>query len=209
MPVTDSIDFTIKLKAEMEAREKLQEAGYFLFQLKQFADKEIDFFNYSLSAFLGAWTSVPDIMLYDFAEKYSLGLTREDYVTEKEFRLAAKVLNRQEAIDFAEWLDKRISELRKDHSILFRKRIEVVHRGYPLTTRTYAVNPSGSARIPITSVTPAPPSQATVQWNVEIKTYFQERPNESVIDICQRAYRDMEILVQDAKYEVWKKEVSK
>jgi len=54
----------------MEAREKLQEARYFLGELKRFADKE-DFFNYSLSAFLGAWTSVLDITLYDFAQVFS------------------------------------------------------------------------------------------------------------------------------------------
>jgi hypothetical protein len=111
-------------------------------------------------------------------------------------------------LGFLEWLDKSVNKLREDHSILSRKRIDIVHRGYPQTTRTYAVNISGSARVSIISEIPggifAP--QAKTQWipNVQVKTYFEERPNESVIDICERAYKDMERLVQDAEEEVWK-----
>jgi len=67
------------LRKEMEAREKLQEAQYFLNKIKRLEDKarvrasEDEFrkrnlsLRANLSAFILAWESIPDILLYDFA----------------------------------------------------------------------------------------------------------------------------------------------
>jgi hypothetical protein len=37
-----------------------------------------DEFHFILSAFLSAWRSVLDVMLYDFADHYKIGLSRDD-----------------------------------------------------------------------------------------------------------------------------------
>jgi len=80
----------------MDTRDKLEEAQYFLNSLRD--EEDPNRFNYNLSAFLGAWRSVLDIMLYDLAEVWTLGLTREDRITDNEFSVAAKALNYSDAI---------------------------------------------------------------------------------------------------------------
>jgi hypothetical protein len=42
-------------------------------------------------------------MLYDFAEYFSLGFTREVEMNDKKFCAVAKPLNRNEAVDFIKW----------------------------------------------------------------------------------------------------------
>jgi len=55
---------------DVHARDKLAEAEYFLRQLENSQDDKKGF-DFNLSAFVVAWRSVIDIMLYDFAEKFS------------------------------------------------------------------------------------------------------------------------------------------
>lgn len=79
------------LRKEMEAREKLREALYFLEQIKKLEDQgrshtfsEDEFrkrnlaLRANLSAFILAWHSIPEIMLYDLAETLKLPFTRND-----------------------------------------------------------------------------------------------------------------------------------
>lgn len=124
----------------MEAKEKLEEARYFKDALRQTSQKP-DEFNYNLSAFLSALKSVPDIMLYDFTEKFALGFTREDRLNDFVFRIVAGALNNDKALRFIEWWRQNLGELSRDP--MFHKRTIIVHRGYPPLEHVYLVNASG------------------------------------------------------------------
>ena len=68
-----------------------------------------------------------DILLYDFAEKYELGFTREDEMNDREFYAVAKVLEKSEAIEFTKWWRKEQQKL--SNEVLWRKRNVSFHRG--------------------------------------------------------------------------------
>ena len=127
----------------IEAREKLREANYFLEEMKRldfmgldsgvFKDRE---FSYNLDGFLVAWHSVLDILRYDFAEKFSLGITRQDRVPYRDyFRHLAEALAIKNSKDFSdaaafyEWMSRQEDGLLKRHALLLEKRHIVVHRG--------------------------------------------------------------------------------
>lgn len=120
----------------METRKKLEETRFFLekFQksLVRVAEKES---YYYLSAFLGAWRSVLDVMLYDFAEFYSLGLTREDRMDGSGFYIVAKAQSNSQALKFFKWWNKKIERLSRNK--LWKMRPRIIHRGYPKITQIY------------------------------------------------------------------------
>lgn len=126
--------------AYMDTRNKLEEARYFLDALirKERIPKE---FIYNLSAFLGAWTSVPDVMLYDFAEHYRIGLTREDRMMHSDFRIVAKAQKNADALQFFNWWRRKLGILSSNK--LWNMRNIIVHRGYEIAYRIY-VPPSMS-----------------------------------------------------------------
>jgi hypothetical protein len=100
-----------QLPREMMAKTKLAEAEYFFSAVKRTLH-DPDKLCYNLSAFLSAWRSVPDVMLYDFAWRYSLGFTEEDRLTPHEFRIAARLLKRLQALEFLEWWNRRCEKIR-------------------------------------------------------------------------------------------------
>lgn len=220
---------------EMDAREKLRETKYFLDQMERLDElgKEKEF-NYNLEAFIFAWHSIIDnTILYDFAEKYSLGITRHDFMRDYHFRLVARVLDARgegDALKFLNWLEGKLNDLKHRNSLLFEERTQIVHRERIKTrnrykptgkTRTYYVNFASFVSMfgpsPITTDSPLHTLEQTLpkhrgveavtEPEVKVMTYFQERPDESAFDICKHAYEDMERLVLDAEKEVWKKKV--
>jgi len=129
--------------SEIEANEKLSEAKYFLEKMRyldfmgsetgMFEDKE---FGYNLDGFLVAWHSVLDVLRYDFAEKFSLGITRQDRVPHRDYfrHLAEGLASKNpkdfsEAVAFYEWMSRQEDDLLKRHALLLEKRHIVVHRG--------------------------------------------------------------------------------
>lgn len=98
-----------------------------------FEDKE---FGYNLDGFLVAWHSVLDVLRYDFAEKFSLGITRQDRVPNRDyFAHLARALASKNSKDFSdaaafyEWMSRHEDDLLKRHALLLQKRHVVVHRG--------------------------------------------------------------------------------
>jgi hypothetical protein len=214
---------------EMHAKEKLEECRYFLDELRRTSQTPKNF-NYNLSAFLSAWRSVMDIMLYDFAEKYSLGLSREDRFTDDGFGIAAKALKHIEALNFLEWWRREIGRLSQNP--LSHKRKMIVHRGYPPTVRDYTVEVStpgtsftyGGARYGFSTYTAA----SQVAWSssaspreagsystfadyslglpasaVDIR--FPDFPERSALDVCHEAFDDMRRIVETAERNYWNK----
>ena len=203
----------------MHTRSKLEEAGYFLEVLTKTKD-DLKPFYFNLSAFLNAWRSVLDVMLYDFAEYYSLGFTREDLMTDQCFMAVAKALKHREALGFIKWWRQKQGDLKQNP--LWGKRILIVHRGYPTVSSTKIFYVSGSGG---TSITTTPPIYAS-EWSVdftegavststtttatttttmpegEITTnYFSDFTDRTVTDMCIKTFREMEAIVNEAEKE--------
>lgn len=205
----------------MQVKEKLNEAHYFLGMLSNTPqdDAHEREFTYILSAFLNSWASVLDVLLYDYLEKFSLGFSRSERITERDFEIAARALNHTQATLFIRWWRQQLRSL--SNNPLWTKRNLIVHRGYPPTMHVYniyvaesiainstisaygtsiiAAGSSGPSAISPTttpgSATPQPAPQ-TAQTRDEIR--FADRPDRSVIDYCQVAYDEMESIVSSA-----------
>jgi hypothetical protein len=194
----------------MDTRKKLCEAKYFLDLLPCFQEDE-NKFRYNLSAFLSAWRSVLDIMLYDFDEHFSLGFTREANINYTEFLAVATTLKKTEAIKFAKWWKKKQDTLRKEP--LWDKRIFSVHKGnVEIYQNIYALGTgSGSGTITWTSVTVgavAPTMGAlapTIGFNAPQTQpptnfwSFKDSPHENLIDKCNEGYARLEAVVREAE----------
>jgi hypothetical protein len=115
-------------------------------------DEEL--FSFNFSAFLSAWKGVPEVLLYDFAERFGIGFTREDYMSDKEFGIAANLWNRQmgesDASDFVKWWRKERDRLYSTHKVSGKRDI-LIHRGYLRIERTADVQPVPPVFIPIGS----------------------------------------------------------
>jgi hypothetical protein len=188
----------------MDTRTKLKEAKFFLDALMETRD-ELEKFNYNLSAFLNSWRSVLDVMLYDFVEKYSLGLTRDDKVTDRDFWVAANAQNLMDALRLIEWWRKKQGVLK--HNPLWEKRIITTHRGYPeMIQDRFYVTGSGansttisgdvvtSSEVPHEEAIPITPATSP-------EPRFVDFPNQSVIDLCTLAFNEMEGIVQEVERE--------
>ena len=114
----------------MVTRQKLKEAEYFLDNLLEIdSEKSPELFQFNLSAFLSAWRSVLDIMLYDFALHFFPSLSRDDKIMLEGFKIASKAQPHEEALRFIYWWEKKFNSLKNNP--LWRRRIMAAHRGYP------------------------------------------------------------------------------
>jgi hypothetical protein len=162
-----------------------------------------------VSAFLTAWRSVFDVMLYDFDEFYNLGFTREVEMNEKEFRAVAKALRNQDALRFIQWWQHEQGMLR--NTPLWTKRNINFHRGGLNVQYTSVVSGSGgtSSAISVVSTVPLPAGstlntlvpQPTPATTTTTDWYFTDFPYLTVIQMCTRAYTEMERIVQEAERE--------
>ena len=208
----------------MEVDEKLNETSYFLNLLQQNPQdrdhaKE---FMYVLSAFLNAWRSVLDVLLYDYAEIFSLGLSREERINDRDFEVAARALNNSQAQSFIQWWKQQLSILGQNP--LWLKRKVIVHRGYPPTMHHYTVIVSDSIAVSSTisvmqaqqptqgtSVNPnaLSPSNSTIQTQEESNSTnaaetgaeirFADLQDRSIVDYCEQALDQMVAIVNPAK----------
>lgn len=207
----------------MGARQKLNEAAYFLSAIERTRQNREEF-DFNLSAFLSALSSVFDVMLFDFSEKYSLGFTRNDRLDDNGFEIAAraraKILKQSDALDFLKWWREQLGRLLKGpYGPLHRKRIQIVHKGYLDMERRYVVqlseivNVSGGTGVLWQGAVMAGTENRLEPQNVvpraahdtRFEIYFQDLPERSAIDVCNHAFHEMENLVASAEREVWTK----
>ena len=213
----------------MDTRNKLQEAQHFLDALRRAGDANQ--FNYILSAFLAAWRSVLDIMIYDLAEAWSLGLTREDRITDNEFLVAAKALNHVDALRFIGWWKQKRGALQRNP--LWKKRTLIIHRGYPPTRRVYRIyilesvalsstftvshavespeiSEAPEGAIPATTPTSSASTEGAIPPTTRppaavpertVEVRFADSPNVSVVAMCSQAYQEMDEIVREAERE--------
>ena len=197
----------------MDTRKKLSEARFFLDKLSYAYDDETDI-TYYLSAFLSAWRSVLDIMLYDFCEYFSLGFTREEKINDQMCIAVASVLNKTQAIEFIKWWRQKQGFLK--NTPLWNKRTLIVHRGYPpVESIIYYVMSSGANSSTISGFgydypygygypfgETIPTTTPTDQFDEVFS--FSDYPDISIIHLCADAYDEMEAIVKEAetKFEV-------
>ena len=133
----------------MNTRNKIEETRFFLNKVQEtMTDSKINHFY--LSAFLASWRSIPDVLLYDFAEHYEITdyYKKLERVTsframtnESSFRLAARNLKNAEALEFIGWWVRKMKEI--CNLELSSKRIEAVHKGlqpYPIIVSPFATS---------------------------------------------------------------------
>lgn len=109
----------------MTAREKIEEAEYFL---SRFEQVPLDALKHQVSAFLSAVRSIFDHMLEDYRTTFDLG--DMDRLSTRTFRKRAIERHNERAIDFLKWYEERLSTLKtnRDYGFLFRKRDHNIHR---------------------------------------------------------------------------------
>ena len=178
-----------------------------------------DEFYYNLSAFLNAWRSALDVMLYDMGEHFHLGITREDNITNQTFALVARISHNTNATQFILWWNQKQSLLGK--TPLWKKRNINFHRGRVAVLRFSISAPfsggtsntiSVTSNIPITenmvypvnfeeslvpgTLTVVPTQTATTQT---VEYYFDDLPNHPVTEVCKAAYEKMVEIVEEAE----------
>ncbi len=183
---------------EMQTRRKLREACYFCERLSQ--AKNDDEFYFNLSAFLNAWRGILDVMLYDLAEHYSLGFSREDLMSEMEFGAVANALKKNDAVKFIKWWRHKQGDLRKNP--LWSERNITFHRGYPkISEYRIFVSPSGGTSVTITPyfkrVTYAPVSMNPPKDTSNY--FFSSREDKTVILYCYESLNEIDRIIAEAE----------
>jgi hypothetical protein len=200
----------------MEAEKKLRGAIYHFQRMEKAYLKNEENFIYELEAFLVKVRSVPDVLLEDFNEKLSLGISLEEELYPKTFEERARQLQNTQAISFIQWWKSKMEQIRSDKlgSILFGKRNISVHRKVVrpdlkkitlyetiratteyINIRKYdekgnLIEDEKSLGIPPAPEEPKPPE---VEW------CFSEYPDENVLEVSRKILQTVKRFVEEAK----------
>lgn len=177
-------------------RSKLKEAEYFLQELLQRKD-DYPTCLYLLSAFLSAWKSVLDVMLYDFVNFYPLGLENEDKISDRDFWVAANALGNRKALQFIKWWRQK-AHIIGNHS-LSRERNRIVHKGYP-PYELYTPSTLSSGVVTLVSGQ----TVAGFSGPIPTDTYTTSNINVEFLDIledCKNGFELIQGIVKEAERE--------
>ena len=185
----------------MDTRFKLEEAQYFLQELRRTKDDpKLSYFY--LSAFLSAWRSVLDIMLYDFAEHYPLRL-KELKINDQIFWVAANALNNTEALRFIDWWRQKADIVRKHP--LSKERNRIVHKEYPPHTVYVPSTLSSGTRLIVSESGIVAGSAGTVPEGAfpvtiaVVPGYTVEIQFPDLLGVCEKGFVLMESIVKEAE----------
>ncbi|MGD0072363.1 MAG: hypothetical protein ABSB71_12490 [Candidatus Bathyarchaeia archaeon] len=119
----------------MLSEQKLEEAKYFLEGMKKTRiEPKSCYFNYS--AFLSAWRSVFETLLYEGAIYYGIydqylkryrKIPRELKSNEEKYLFIAAQIGNSQAVEFFGWMKAKLTEIR--HTDLYQERNKAVHEG--------------------------------------------------------------------------------
>jgi len=181
---------------KLNTRNKLEEARFFLNKVQEtMTDSKINHFY--LSAFLASWRSVLDVLLYDFAEYYGMidyygkqparkNVPFKKMTSRESFRVAAADLRDSAALEFIDWWDEKMEEVRVlwNHR-LWKKRTEAIHEGlkpYPIIVLPFATS-----------------TEFSFAGYARYKRYVEDMSD--FIEKCQEGLALMERIVSDAELE--------
>lgn len=200
----------------MEAEKKLRGAIYHFQRMGEaYLKSEEEILVYELEAFLVKVRSIPDVLLEDFNEKFSLGISLEEELYPKTFEDRARELQNTQAIGFIQWWNSKMNQIRSDQlgSILFKKRNISVHRKVvrpdhkeitmydtirltdSITIRKYDEKGDliEELKSPETPPEPREPKSAEINW------FFSEYRNENVLEISKKLLQMVKEFVEEAK----------
>lgn len=199
----------------MEAEKKLRGATYHLQRMKEMYLKNEENFIYELEAFLVKTRSIPDVLLEDFNQKFSLGMSLEKELNHKTFKERAQQLQNAQAISFIKWWKDKMKQIRSDSlgSILFGKRNISVHRKVvkpdlkkvtlhdnirltdSVTVKKYDEKGKliEEVKSPETSQKPPEPKPAEINW------FFSEHPDENILEACKKLLEMIKGFIEEAK----------
>ena len=198
----------------MEAEERIECCEYHLKRMEEFYGKDYKAFVCESQAFLVATRSIMDILLYDFAEKFQLGMEENERLDEKKFKKKARKSNNARALEFIEWWCNKMSEVQKGiFGPLFNKRNIAVHRrSVRPEIHVVKVSETITARESITVIkkdekgnvteifqSPEEPSRTPEPKPAEIDWYYEEYPNENIIEVCGKLLEIVRGIVEEAK----------
>jgi len=186
------------------ARYKLAEAEYFLKILRNLP-RGSDEFIFNLSAFLSACRSAFDVLLYDYAAKYNLGFTLNDYLDASDFEQKARALRNRDALIFFTWWKNKFNQLKNDPVAgpLTIKRHVFVHRGRPPMRKTVLISAtlsfSNSVRIASRLFRLPLPQRPTVPGPQVQRVYFDDFPSRDVVDLCEEYMKIITQTISEAE----------
>lgn len=199
----------------MYATEKLDEAKYHLNRMEEFYLKDDKIFKYELNAFLASIRSVPDILLQDYNEKFSLGIDLNEKLYPEAFEERAKQQNNVQAIQFYNWWKKKMYEIKSDKivSMLFEKRNISVHRKSiePDLIKlevfdTITVSDSVTfticdkeGHVISESKSVEKPQETKKLEESKTNLFFSDYPQENVLEVCRKLVHIMEKFVEEAE----------
>ena len=137
------------------------------------------------SAFLAAWRSVLDVLLYDAAFRFNLGFTLDDKIKEWQFKWAANKEENRKAICFLNWWSQKRSSLNK--LSIWKDRDVFLHRGYTEREPVFA---------------PLLTSSGVFLWTGDIsgvdKYSGYELIYPNIIEECVAAFQEMKKILYEA-----------
>ena len=184
---------------DIQAYRKLEESRFFLDLMKKTSDEDEAVFYYG--AFLTAWKSVLDVLLYDYAILFDLGFSREDRMDPKFFHWAAKRTNNEMALDFFKWWDKQVQILSKNP--LWEARNVKIHRGYLENEfiMTFVPSSMSSSYYPLTHGYMVKGYYDDDDWGRIRETLSRAHVifNPDTIEDCESSLRDMKTIIDESR----------
>ena len=205
----------------MSAKEKLQEAEFFLEKLRRSSqslpqDLQIQRkSHYYLSAFLSAAVSVIDCLLEDYNVKFSLHIPLTERLDPNIFQKKAKRTGNQAALQFLQWWGKEKKTLENDPigKLLIGRRHLGIHRVQ--TKPNLAKIKIGDGNVPMsgslgvkhfcegklveTRKSPEQPSPRPKAVETTFDWFFSDYPDEAVITVCDKFLDKLTSLVSEAE----------
>jgi hypothetical protein len=199
----------------MEAAKKLRAAEYHLRRMSEDYERSTEIFTYELECFLVTIRSVLDVLLYDFAKKFQLGIDVNERLDYNTFRNRATKKNNIRASEFIEWWQKTKKELENSKvGFLLKKRDIAVHRRsvepdikkvktsekIVLHESIIYIRKDEKGNV-IEKYRSPPKSPKTIEPTppVKINMYFSDNREKNVIDVCKELCEMVAGKVAEAK----------
>ena len=200
----------------MPAEDSLRDAEYGLTMIEQ--NLGTDKLQYHLKAFLTSLKSVFDYLLEDYNNKYSLGITEDEDLTEKRFEERARRLRHDEAQRFIAWWKAKKQQVRSDRRCAFLlarhgRRDLIVHRKrIPIRGDVQffdTVKGTAAFRVEkydkhgnlyeVRESEPTEPAQAPPPSASKIEHYFDGFNEESVVSVCRCCFEAIRDVIEEAR----------
>jgi len=204
----------------MSAKQKLQEAKFFLEELRDFLQSlpqdsptQMKSCNY-LSAFQSAAVSVIDCLLEDYNVKFSLHIPLTERLDPNIFEREAKRASNEAALGFLKWWKERKGSLKDDPlgKLLIGKRHINIHRvqtkpdllkikigGNLPSSGSLGIKHFCQDKLVETCKSPEQPPTRPKTRETTFGWFFSDYPDEPVITVCDKFLDRLTTLVSEAE----------